>query len=924
MRLVGRDSELASAELLVYEHREGPVGLVLEGEAGIGKTALWRTILERASARGYRTLSCQAAQAETRLAFAGLSDLIDESANPAIAGLAGPQREALEVALLRRAPVNGKAPDRRTLGLAVRAVLRDLAREAPLVVAVDDLQWLDTSTMRLLSFAARRLDDHPVTMVLTVRGPPFGADPLGLDRAFGADAFLRLHLEGLAVDEIGDLLELHLGQRRSRRLVGRVAQASAGNPLFALECARAFDSDASSGASRFPVPASLRELMLKRLATVAPPARQALLAAASLARPTSAVVAQASSADGLTNAEESGLLRVDGDRVLFAHPLYAAAVYDAVATGRRRSMHQLLAQLIDDPDESVEHLALAAAKPDEDIAWALVQAADRARLRGASAAAARLLEHSIELTPSSLSQQRLERMMAAAEDHLFAGDRDRPAVLLEQVAAGLPAGPKRARALCALAHVRLWHDSYDEARQLLEQAVEEGAGDDWVRARSHLDLVWVLSQAGGPLEVAAHLAAAAELADRVDDTQLLAELLAGVATTERMQGLGRAEEGMERALALERWDTRTYMGVRPSFNAAWLWLWLGHIERAQACSDTLQEHLVANGQESALPMAALQAVSIACAAGRLADAARLGEQAVATSLESDSRIVHGVALLARATALAQLGQLAAAEADARESLVLLDAAGGAVISTWATGVLGFVALSLGDAARADELLAPLAALVLQHGLGEPMMAPFLPDEIEALIRLGELERASQLLDLLEQKGGQLSSRWALGAAQRSRALLHAAHGDLDAAAAALDQARVHNEHLGMPLERARTLLVQGQLHRRQRQKRAARESLTAALSIFDQCGASSWGKHAHDELARVGTRRTSQQLTATEQRVATLAANGMTNREIAATLFISPKTVEANIAKTYRKLSIRSRAELGMAIARRSGPPDLD
>jgi DNA-binding CsgD family transcriptional regulator len=233
-------------------------------------------------------------------------------------------------------------------------------------------------------------------------------------------------------------------------------------------------------------------------------------------------------------------------------------------------------------------------------------------------------------------------------------------------------------------------------------------------------------------------------------------------------------------------------------------------------------------------------------------------------------------------------------------------------------------LSLGDAARADELLAPLAALVLQHGLGEPMMAPFLPDEIEALIRLGELERASQLLDLLEQKGGQLSSRWALGAAQRSRALLHAAHGDLDAAAAALDQARVHNEHLGMPLERARTLLVQGQLHRRQRQKRAARESLTTALSIFDQCGASSWAKHAHDELARVGTRRTSQQLTATEQRVATLAANGMTNREIAATLFISPKTVEANIAKTYRKLSIRSRAELGMAIARRSGPPDLD
>jgi DNA-binding CsgD family transcriptional regulator/tetratricopeptide (TPR) repeat protein len=916
-QIVGRERELEVASSMLDGLLRGPTGLVLEGEAGIGKTALWRAMLTTARERGCHVLYCQGERSEAQLAFAGLSDLLDSSTDAALAALHAPQRQALEVALLRRALPAGSAPDRRMLGVALRSLLCELASTTPLVLAVDDLQWLDASTMRLLAFATRRFENHRVAIFLTERGPPY-ADPLALERALGADRFVRVRLRGLPASEIGALVELHLGQALPRRLIARVSQASGGNPLYALECARALGSAATFEAGdRLPVPESLRELVRARLAGIPANAREALLVIAALARPTPALVEQASSHDGLAEAEESGLLRVDGERVWFIHPLYAAAVYDAAATSRRRRVHSELAQLLDDPDERVQHRAAAAAGPDQEIALALEQAALRARVRGASAAAAALLERAVALTPPERELDSLRRRMLAAEDHLFAGEHDRSQQLLEEVVAGLPAGPERARARRALALAMYWHDSYSEARRLLEDALEEAGDDDWVRARANLDLAWVFSQTDEFARAGAAVSTALEIAERLDDPQLLGEALSSVAITRRMLGMEYSEEELERALALERWDTRTFSGLRPSINAAWICMWTGRLQRAELHLATFQEELVANGQETTIPLALLLIVLVECAAGQLARAAAISDQLVAAARELDSQIVLGATLAARAIARAHLGLTEAANTDVLEAIPRFDATGGdRAMQGVATACLGFCALSAGDAARAHELLAPLADFALEHGIGEPMLASFLPDEIEALVRLGMLERAGALLDLLELQARRVESGWAFATAGRGRGLLLAAQGDLKAATGALELALSHHEPLGMPIELARTQLVYGQVLRRARQKRAAGEQLRAALATFERCGATLWAQRAQSEIERLGMRTAPKQLTVTEERVATLASRGMTNKEIAAELFISPKTVEANIARAYKKLGVNSRAALGTAMAK--------
>lgn len=234
--------------------------------------------------------------------------------------------------------------------------------------------------------------------------------------------------------------------------------------------------------------------------------------------------------------------------------------------------------------------------------------------------------------------------------------------------------------------------------------------------------------------------------------------------------------------------------------------------------------------------------------------------------------------------------------------------------------LGFVALSAGDAAEAHRLLGPLTEQVASIGLGEPMVAPFVPDDVEALLTLGELEQAERLLEPFEQKGAALDRPWALATGARCRGLLLAAKGDAQAAVAAVERALDYHDQLQMPFELGRTVLVAGRIQRRLRQKRAARESLEQARATFDELGTPLWSAQASSELGRLGLRRPASAgigLTQTERRVVALAASGRTNREIAAQLFISPKTVQANLGKVYEKLGIHSRAELGAQAARR-------
>jgi DNA-binding NarL/FixJ family response regulator len=302
-----------------------------------------------------------------------------------------------------------------------------------------------------------------------------------------------------------------------------------------------------------------------------------------------------------------------------------------------------------------------------------------------------------------------------------------------------------------------------------------------------------------------------------------------------------------------------------------------------------------------------------CWRGDIGGACRLADEVREGAMLLGGEAIRAVALAAASLAHAYAGDEALARSEAAEALALFARVGWAVGRAWPVMALGMLELSLGNPAAAERVLSPLTEYMRQAGLAEPWgPAPFLPDAVEALVRLGRLEEAEALLAELEASAARVDRAAALAAASRCRALLLAERGDTEAASDAIGQALRQHDRVPMPVERARTLLVKGQLERRARRWRAAQESARQALAIFEQAGAGAWARQARTELDRVRLQhRPEGELTESERRVAELAATGLTNRQVAAQLFMSPKTVEANLARAYRKLGIRSRAQLG-------------
>jgi DNA-binding CsgD family transcriptional regulator len=911
--------------------RAGAGALVVEGVAGIGKTVLWRALLEQAVDRGYAVLSCQAERSEAGLSLVGLADLLGGVTDEVLATLPEPQRDALEVALLRRPPRRA-AVEPRTLAAGLRSVLARLASEAPLIVGFDDVQWLDQPTLRAVAFTARRLAGLRVGLLVTERTPSAGPDPLGLERCLGAQRSV-VALGGLSVAALRVLLEAQLGWAYSRSMLVRVAETSGGNPLFALEIARSLGPTPSIGpGDPLPVPDSLRELIAGRVRALPPPARRAVLAAAALARPEVGLVARSSSAAGLAAAEEAGILRVDGDRVVFGHPLYRFAVYGAASTRRRRDLHRRLAAAVADPEERARHLALGASEPDEAVAAVLEDSAARARSRGAPEVAAELLHLAFSLTPGSRPDERARRKLQAAEDYLFAGDRTPARRLLEDLISEIRSGPIRAGALRLLAQMHFDDCNYPAARCLLEQGLAETAGDDRLTARIQLDLARVFTESGAPQKAMPLVQAVIDWAEPSADRQLLASALGVEVNLSVRLGHPVDERKLARALALEDWTTRQFAGLRPSFHAAWHFFTIGNLPQARICLARLRDQLSMRGEEEEFPLLANQEVTIACVSGEPIEAARIAQEAVAAATASDT-LSLALPLMARAHAFVFLGRLEEARADLAEASTILGAAAGdqpnqrhPTLGDLARGAAGAVApllanaaLSSGDMSTVHELLGPLADDVLANGLGEPLNAACLHDEVEALISLGELAKAGQLIELLAERGRLLDRPWARAVAARGRGLLLAAKGDLEGAEQAIEEALLEHQRFEMPPELGRTLLAEGRIHRRARHKRAAKESLERAHRLFEEMGARLWAGQAKAELDRLGLRRTSGALTVTERRVAELAATGSTAKDIAAALFMSPRTVESNLARVYEKLGVSSRAELGARMNAVSG-----
>ena len=442
--LVGREPEIAVIESFLAADEAGFAALELVGEAGIGKTTVWQAAVRRGDELGLPVLSARPAESESRLSFAGLTDLLAAVDADVLATLPAPQAEALDVALLRAGA--SRSPGRRLVGTALLSVLRELTSKGPVLVAVDDAQWLDPPSASVLEFALRRLDDRPVRLVASRRADASRPEFVGTRAR-------RLELGPLSVAALQRIVSERLGVTFSRPTLVRLAEASRGNAFFALEIARLLArGDMQPTAGRLPVPDDLRSLAEDRISSLPTATRDTLLRAAALAHPDSTAV----DVGALAPAEEAGLVSIGADGVItFTHPLFASAVYRSASARARADVHRSLADVVDDPEQRARHLALASTAPDDTTARALESAAQAARARGAPDAAAELVELALQLTPvesPSFASLRLE-----LADHLYlAGDFQRAAEVLEELVDTLPGGDTRARAMLSLAEIDYW------------------------------------------------------------------------------------------------------------------------------------------------------------------------------------------------------------------------------------------------------------------------------------------------------------------------------------------------------------------------------------------------------------------------------------------------------------------------------------
>jgi DNA-binding CsgD family transcriptional regulator len=908
--LIGREAELDRVEEFLDAIGSGPAALLLEGEAGIGKTTLWSRGLVSSAARGQRILRCRPGEREAQLAYAALGDLLADVPESAMSGLPAPQRRALEVALLRAEP-DGEQSLQRAVGLGLLGVLRALAEEAPTLLAIDDVQWLDHPSESALAFVARRLGDEQIGLFCVRRGG--GSEvPLELDRALPDARFAQLTLGGLDAGEIELLLRTVLGVTLSRRTLERVRRAAGGNLFFALEIGRALlaRGEPLEPAAELPIPANLQELVRDRLELLPPPARAAAQVASALSRPTVRVVDAALAGTAAEAAVAAGVLERDGERLAFAHPLLATVAYQALSGSERRALHARLAEILDDPEERARHLALAAAEPDEAVARALDEAARRAAARGAPDAAADLLEQARRLTPAGDDDERRRRGIEAAERHFEAGEVGHSRALLEEIVGESPHGERRARALVRLGWVCAHEEGFSAGAVVFFTALSEPADDVRLRIEILEGLGWCLHSTRSVPDALEYARSALELAEQLGEPTVLAGALALVAFLETLGGEGVAMAKIERALALEHSPPWSQVLGRPDWIHGLLVGWSGALEAARDTFSVLYREALDRGDEHSLPFVLFPLARFEFLTGDWTAALAHARECQDASIRNGQVGERPFSLALEAIVEAHLGHVETARSKIAEGLLLAERIGVQPAALELLATRGFLELSLGDADAAEDTLRGVAERARSTGFLEPALFRFQGDAIEATIALGQRGEAEQLVTDLEQLGRRLERPWPLAIAARGRGMLCSALGDPEAALRALDEALALSDRVGEPFERARTLLVLGTVQRRERKKRPARESLEAALEIFDGLGAALWAERTRSELARVGGRATVTGLTATEGRVAELLASGLTYQQAADALFVSPKTVQWNVSKIYRKLGIRSRAEL--------------
>jgi DNA-binding NarL/FixJ family response regulator len=908
---VGRNAELGAAATFLAAVADGPAGLLVEGEAGIGKTTVWRAVARAATSAGYLVLSATAVDDEADLPFVALRDLLEVVASEVTAALPAVQRTALDAALLRSAQPPAAA-EQHAVSAAVLGLVRALAADRPLVVAVDDVPWLDRPSERVLRYVVRRLGGVPVG-VLAARRPSAEDDlPLGLD-ALSAQ---QLVLGPLEPDALHTVLAAQPGPPLPMRVIRRIHRLCEGNPFHATEIARVVRTQGQSAlhGGELPLPSRIVATTAQRLARLQPAAREVL---AVVAEAVPATVDQViavlgdTSAAGLAEAVADGLLAIDGPKVRFVHPLLRAAVAAGLSEPERRAVHRGLADTAADLDQRAVHLAVAVSEPDEAVALGLEQAASRICLRGAPETAAALARRSVALTPPGAELDVARRELAVAEYLYRCHDLAGTEALLARLVEDLPRGPLRAEGL-------LWHSTVlydlgplDEAATAARQAIDE-AGDGVVRASAQRHLAQLLLR-GGDAEGAFRSAEAGmRTAEVVADPAVLAEARGALAWMRFWNG-GGADADLVAGGDAHRWTRFAPHETRPAVLAARMLTWCDQLDAARRVLTADLQRARDEGLDRAAALLLANLAEIACYESRYEEAgAHVAEGEAAAELVGGG-FVRSWLLYARGLAAAHQGRIDEARTCAEDGTLIVVQAGLTVLERFHRGLSCLVELSAGDAAAAVRHVEPL--LGIPAGNFEPGVHRFVPDAVEALAALGDIDRADTLLLSFEAQATRLDRAWGLVAAARARAVVESARDDLAAAARAADIAADACIRLPLPFERARTLLVLGTVQRRTRRRRDARATLGVAIEEFDRLGSPLWAGRARDEQARIGGRAPSPDaLTEAERRIVELVVAGRSNKEVAATLYLALSTVEAALWRVYRKVGVRSRTELAAYI----------
>jgi len=908
---VERELEARAVSELLNRGEEGPAGLVVEGEAGIGKTTLLLDAADQAAERGFRVLSARGSPAEVSYAYAAVADLLSGVDDATMAGLPAVQRIALDRARSGEVVGGGPATDERVVATAFLSVIERISAGAAVLLAIDDAQWLDASSRAVIGFTARRLTGR-TGMLLSIRtGEPDSADGQSWLHFRRPETVVRIRMRPLSLGGVHALIAARLGHTLPRPTMIRIHEISGGNPLFAIELAASAVDDVSPPV--VGLPDGLAALVRRRIGHADDDVAAVLLAAACAAAPTVELVGRAMDMSAarvvelLEAVESRGVVILDGHRVRFTHPLFATGVYANATPTRRRAMHRVLASVVDQPEVKARHLALAATTGDATTLSALDAAAEAMVAQGAPAVAAELIEMALNLggdTPA--------RRIRAGELHFRAGSLVSARRYLQSTLDELPSGVMRALALVWLGAVKAYDDDLVGAVEAFSDAADEAADVPALRLMCLLRLALALAMTDRMGDAIDRAELAVKLADELGVPGLRSQALSIWVLGRFVWGLGVDRQALRTAVELEdpHGGATTYFQARGV--EAMISAYTGDLERADAQMRAVAQRMLDNGTEVDLIWAANRVAAIAVWSGRYAEATEAAREAVQRAEQMGARLSLATAWTTQATVAAYAGRESEARVAAKAAIDTSREIGARELVKEPTRILGFLEVSLGNYVAALDVLQPMLDAFDPIHEVELEEGSHLPNAIEALTGLGRIGEAEPLVDALERNGVERDRPWMLAVGARGRGLVLAARGELEAAQRAVEQAMVHHDRLPMPFEQARTQLLLGQLQRRRRHKTAAAATLAEALNTFEDIGTPLWSERARVELGRLSGAgdRPRSGLTPAELRIAQCAAAGLSNKEIAAEQFLALKTVEMTLSNVYRKLGIRSRAQL--------------